>query len=125
MWIVCQADDSHEMSGLVFFEKKKKKKLSSAAVVIGALRVKNTPLIRPLLGSLRYDLNSVILLYSHVSIIMNQPIQIYRKFHLQNLKIMSPPKSENFQIKNSDIFSFFGSKHRLWLLVRTALTSQF
>ena len=45
MRIVCQADDSHEMSKLVFSEKKKKKnkkKLSSAAVVIGALRVKST-----------------------------------------------------------------------------------
>ena len=41
MWIVCQADNSHEMSRLVLSEKKKKKKkLSSAAVVIGALRVK-------------------------------------------------------------------------------------
>ena len=42
MWIVCQADNSHEMSRLVFSEKKKIiikkiKKLSSAAVVIGAL----------------------------------------------------------------------------------------
>ena len=41
MWIVCQADDSHEISRLVFFEKLKKKlKMLSAAVVIGALRVK-------------------------------------------------------------------------------------
>ena len=30
-------------------------------------------------------------------------------------------KNENFQIKNSDIFSYFCSKHRLWVLVRTAL----
>ena len=42
MWIICQADDSHEMSRLVFSEKKKKKKkkkMSSAAVVTGTLRV--------------------------------------------------------------------------------------
>ena len=39
MWIVCQADNSQEMSRLVFSEKKKKK-LLSAAVVTGALRVK-------------------------------------------------------------------------------------
>ena len=41
MWIICQANDSHEISGLVFFEKLKKIyfKMSSAAVVIGALRV--------------------------------------------------------------------------------------
>ena len=42
----------------------------------------------------------------------NTPIQMYRKFHLQ--------KTEIFQIKNSDIFSYFCSKHRLWVLVRTA-----
>ena len=36
------ADDSHEMSRLVFSgKKKKKKKVSSAAVVNGALRVKS------------------------------------------------------------------------------------
>ena len=44
MWIVCQADDSHEMSRFVFPEKNNKKKqqktLSSAAVVIGASRFK-------------------------------------------------------------------------------------
>ena len=43
MWIICQADNSLEMSRLVFSEKKKKKKIknfSSAAVVIGVLRVK-------------------------------------------------------------------------------------
>ena len=36
MRIVCQADDSHEMSRLFSL----KKKMTSAAVVIGALRVK-------------------------------------------------------------------------------------
>ena len=42
MWIIRQADDSHEMLRLVFSEKmkKNKKKLLSAAVVIGSLRVK-------------------------------------------------------------------------------------
>ena len=29
-------------------------------------------------------------------------------------------KNENFQIKKTDIFSYFCSKHRLWVLVRTA-----
>ena len=42
----------------------------------------------------------------------NTPIQIYRKFHLQ--------KTENFQIKNLIFFSYFCSKHGLWVLVRTA-----
>ena len=48
MWIVCLADDSHEIARRVFFEKLKKKKkkfkMSSAAVVIGALRV-NKPVL--------------------------------------------------------------------------------
>ena len=34
-------------------------------------------------------------------------------------------KNENFQRKNSDIFSYFCSKHRLWVLVRTASTRRF
>ena len=34
-------------------------------------------------------------------------------------------KNENFQIKNSDIFSYFCSKHRLWVLVRTASPRRF
>ena len=40
-WIVCCADDSHEMARLIFFEKviKKKVKMSSVAVVLGALRI--------------------------------------------------------------------------------------
>ena len=29
-------------------------------------------------------------------------------------------KNEKFQIKNFDIFFYFCSKHRLWILVRTA-----
>ena len=47
----------------------------------------------------------------------NTPIQIYRKFHLQKLK--------NFQMENSDFFSYFCSKHRLWVLVRTASPRRF
>ena len=35
------------------------------------------------------------------------------------------PKNENFQIKNSDIFYCFCSKHTLWVLVRTASTRRF
>ena len=42
----------------------------------------------------------------------NTPIQIYWKFHLQ--------KTEKFLVKSSDFFSYFCSKHRLWVLVRTA-----
>ena len=39
----------------------------------------------------------------------NMPIQIYWKFYHQKWK---------FSEKNSDIFSYFCSKHRLWVLVR-------
>ena len=42
----------------------------------------------------------------------NTPIQIYRKSHLQKLK--------NFRQKKMIFFSYFCSKHRLWVLVRTA-----
>ena len=46
----------------------------------------------------------------------NTPMQIYRK----------PPKTEIFQIKKkTDIFSYFCSKHRLWVLVRTASVRRF
>ena len=43
MWILCLAEDSHEISSLIFSEEQWKKYLwmSSAAVVIGALRVSN------------------------------------------------------------------------------------
>ena len=34
-------------------------------------------------------------------------------------------KTENFQIKNTDFFSYFCSKHRLWVLVRTASARRF
>ena len=47
----------------------------------------------------------------------NTPFQIYRKFHLQ--------KTENFQIKKLWYVSYFCSKHRLWVLVRTASTRRF
>ena len=39
MWIICQAEDLHELSRLIFFENRKKIKMSSAAVVIGTLRI--------------------------------------------------------------------------------------
>ena len=42
-----------------------------------------------------------------------------------NILKMLPPKNENFQIKNLDIFSYFCSKHRLWVLVRTASARRF
>ena len=46
----------------------------------------------------------------------NTPFQIYRKFHLQKLKISD---------KKLRYFSYFYSKHRLWVLVRTALARRF
>ena len=56
-------------------------------------------------------------LYKILSHYENTPIQIYRKFHLKKLK--------KIQIKKSDIFSYFCSKHRLWVLVRTASSRRF
>ena len=47
----------------------------------------------------------------------NTPMQICRKFHLQK-------KLKNFRQKPL-IFSYFCSKHRLWVLVRTALARRF
>ena len=44
MWIVCQADDSHEMSRLVFSEKKKNKNILECRllqIVLGASTVKS------------------------------------------------------------------------------------
>ena len=43
-----------------------------------------------------------------------------RKHAYSNLLKILQPKNENFQIKISDIFSYFCSKHRLWVLVKTA-----
>ena len=40
MWIICRADDSLEMSSLIFYEKKKKKiKMPCATIVLSTLRV--------------------------------------------------------------------------------------
>ena len=47
----------------------------------------------------------------------NTPIQIYGKFHHQ--------KTENFQIKKLWYISYFCSKYRLWVLVRTTSSRQF
>ena len=43
-----------------------------------------------------------------------------RKHAYSNILKILPPKNENFQIKNSDIFLISAQKHRLWVLVRTA-----
>ena len=43
-----------------------------------------------------------------------------RKQAYSNILKIFPPKNENFQIKILIFFSYFCSKHRLWVLVRTA-----
>ena len=48
-----------------------------------------------------------------------------RKHAYSNIKKISPPKTEKNLIKNSDILSYFCSKHRLWVLVRTASSWRF
>ena len=47
-----------------------------------------------------------------------------RKHAYLNILKISPPKSESFQIEIL-IFSYFLSKHRLWVLVRTASPRRF
>ena len=69
----------------------------------------------------------------------DQPAHLHRRWgstfvvHLQNslqkhaylnIKKISSPKTENFEIKNW-YFSYFCSKHRLWVLVRTASARRF
>ena len=40
MWIICLADESHEMSSLIFSENNNKKfKMLAATILCGALRV--------------------------------------------------------------------------------------
>ena len=48
-----------------------------------------------------------------------------RKHAYSNVLKILPPENVNFQRKKSDIFSYFGSKHRLWELVRTASPRRF
>ena len=46
-----------------------------------------------------------------------------RKHVYSNILKISPPKTKKFSDKNSDFFFFFSyfcSKHRLWVLVRIA-----
>ena len=40
-----------------------------------------------------------------------------REYAYSNILKIVRQKNENFQMKNSDIFSYFCSKHRLWVLV--------
>ena len=44
----------------------------------------------------------------------------FRKYAYSNILNIFQPKKETFQIKNSDMFSYSCSKHKLWVLVRTA-----
>ena len=48
-----------------------------------------------------------------------------RKHAYSNILKISPPKTKSFQLKTSDIFSYFCSKHRLRVLVRTASLRRF
>ena len=50
--------------------------------------------------------------------ILSLPVTLPKHAYSNILKI-SPPKTESYQIKIL-IFSYFCSKHRLWVLVRTA-----
>ena len=48
-----------------------------------------------------------------------------RKRAYSNILNILPPKNENFQIKKIWYFPYFCSKHRLWVLIRTASTRRF
>ena len=48
-----------------------------------------------------------------------------RKHAYSNILKISPTKTESFQIKKKRYFSYFCSKHRLWVLVRTASPRRF
>ena len=61
----------------------------------------------------------------HVRLTKTQLSLPLRKHTYSNIQKISPPETENFQIKNSNTFSYFCSKHRLWILVRTASTRRF
>ena len=54
-----------------------------------------------------------------------EPKDALRKHVYSNILKILPPKNENFQIKKCLYFAYFCSKHRLWVLVRTALARQF
>ena len=57
----------------------------------------------------------------------NQVLHFYTlpKHAYSNILKISPPKTDNFQIKTLIFLSYFCSKHRLWVLIRTALMRQF
>ena len=65
----------------------------------------------------QYDLNMHILRMFKVTSL--------RKRAYSNTMKISPPKTENFHIKKLRYFSYFCSKHRLWVLVRTASMRRF
>ena len=54
----------------------------------------------------------------------NPDSMVLRKHAYSNIQKISPPKTEKFQTKNW-YFSYFCSKHRLWVLVRTASSRRF
>ena len=56
---------------------------------------------------------------------MGRGIFTLRKHAYSNSLKILPPKDENFQIKKIWYFSYFCSKHRLWVLVKTASKRRF
>ena len=62
-------------------------------------------------------------LFSHH--FFNYSVKTLRKHAYSNILKMSPPKTENFQIKKLWYFSYFCTKHRLWVLIRTASLRRF
>ena len=49
----------------------------------------------------------------------------YENMPMQYKEIFKVVKNEKFQLKKFDIFLTFATKHRLWVLVRTASARRF
>ena len=62
--------------------------------------------------------------YENLSYSYNSYITL-RKYTYSNILKIYNPKKENFQIKKIWYFSYFCSKYRLWILVRTASARRF
>ena len=64
-------------------------------------------------------------LYSKNTSDVNTDDSLLRRHAYSNILKTLTPKNENFQIKKIWYFSYFCSKHRFWVLVRTASARRF
>ena len=80
-------------------------------------------------GFLPYNVDPCILYFFFTFVFIHLQVALYRiiitKTSLFKYTEIFTTKNWNFSDKNSDIFSYFCSKHRLWVLVRTASARRF